>query len=276
MFEKRNHFFKRARHEGFKYVLIMESKTVIITGASAGIGKATAQLLIEQPNHLHLIARRPEKIRGWIDQMPSSKVKATFEVHQLDVSDKKQVDEFYENLRNEGATIHILINNAGFAKGVDQTLTSNPQDWQDMMQTNFFGAYYMAQQAIPMMPKNAGSRILNVGSIAGFQAYPGGGGYCASKFAMRAMTQSLRLELLEDGIGVSSIDPGMIETDFSIARLGDEDKAKNVYEGFTPLTAQDIAEMIVFMVTRPKHVNIDQLVTMPTAQGSAYHVNRKN
>ncbi|MCB1197055.1 MAG: SDR family NAD(P)-dependent oxidoreductase [Deltaproteobacteria bacterium] len=253
----------------------IESKTILITGASTGIGKATAQKLMEQPHHLLLLARRKEKILDWIDQIPPSQIKATFEIYALDVSCKEDVDAFFEQLEHDLITLHVLVNNAGFAKGIDTVRNASAQDWQDMMQTNFFGAFYMAQQALKLMPRHAGSRIINVGSIAGLQAYAKGGGYCASKFSLRALTQTLRNELLEDGIGVGSIDPGLVETEFSKVRLGDDVKAKQVYQGMTPLFAEDIAEMIAFMISRPPHVNIDQLVTMPTAQASAHYVFRK-
>ncbi|MCB0271930.1 MAG: SDR family NAD(P)-dependent oxidoreductase [Bdellovibrionales bacterium] len=253
----------------------MSSKTIIITGASAGIGRAIGEMLVQDDHHLYLLARRTDKIEAWIDQIPPSKIKATVEIHQIDVSRQEDVDSFFDQLVSEGASINVLINNAGFAAGKDPVKLATMQDWQSMMQTNFFGAFWVAKRTLPLMPKHAGSRIINVGSIAGLQGYPGGGGYCASKFALKAFSQTLRLELLEDGIGVTSIEPGLVETEFSMVRLGDEQKAKDVYQGMKPLTAKDIASMIYFVTNLPEHVNVESLVTMPMAQASVFHVQRK-
>lgn len=250
------------------------SQTFIITGASSGIGQALAQELIQIDCHLHLLARRKEKILAWIDAMSASSIKATFEVHAVDVSQAKQVHAFFDDLEQEGCRLQALINNAGFAAGVDHIQDAKYEDWMAMLQTNFMGAFVCAQRAIALMPEHIGARIINIGSIAGLQGYPGGGGYCASKFSLRALTQTLRLELLPKGIGVTSIDPGLVETNFSQVRLEDANKAKAVYQGLKPLVAQDIAEMILFVLSRPAHVNIDQIVTMPMAQASAFHVHR--
>lgn len=252
----------------------MNAQTILITGASTGIGKATAQILMKENHHLFLVSRRPEVIHAWIDTMDTARIKATFEVPALDVSDPQAVDDFFDKRRQEHTTLHTLINNAGFAKGIDHVKNASWQDWDAMMKTNFLGAMKVAQGALDLMPKHAGSRIINVGSIAGLQGYPGGGGYCGSKFALKALSQTLRLELLEHGIGVTSIEPGLVETQFSNVRLQDEQKAKDVYKGMTPLTATDVAKMIVFVMAQPPHVNIDTLVTMPTAQASAFHVHR--
>ncbi len=248
----------------------------MITGASSGIGQALATQLLAQEGHLLLLARRKQKILDWIDALRPAAIKATYEVHTVDVSDVQQVTAFFDDLEGEGRPLHALVNNAGFAAGVDGVEDAKYEDWLAMMQTNFMGAFACSQRAIALMPHHAGARIINVGSIAGLQAYPGGGGYCASKFSLRALTQTLRLELLPKGIGVTSIDPGLVETQFSQVRLGDPVKAKAVYEGLQPLVAEDIAEMILFALSRPAHVNIDQLVTMPMAQASAFHVHRES
>lgn len=250
------------------------AKTILITGASSGIGKACAKELLMFNHHLILTSRRKSVIQEWVDLLDQEKIKATFEIDTLDVTQGKQVDQFFDGLEKEGVVLHGLINNAGFAKGTDRIKDADRKDWQEMMDTNFLGAFHVAKRSIALMPKHQGARIINIGSIAGLQAYPGGGGYCASKFALKALTQTLRFELLEMGIGVTSIDPGLVDTNFSQVRFQDLEKAKKVYEGLEPLHAQDIAEMVLFVLSRPAHVNIDQMVTMPLAQAGPFHIVR--
>lgn len=251
-------------------------KTVLITGASSGIGQACAELLAKEGYHLLLCARRLNRL-----EILKKNLNATYpDVHihcfELDVRDSEQVQSQINGLPEEWKTIHILINNAGLSQGLDPIQDGDVGDWDRMIDTNVKGLLYVSKAVIPLLDSENGAHIVNIGSIAGKEVYPNGNVYCATKHAVDALTKAMRIDLLAQGIKVTSIDPGMVETEFSEVRFhGDKDRAKNVYLGVQPLSGTDIAETILFVITRPAHVNINDLLIMPTAQATGTIVNRK-
>ena len=248
----------------------MKNTTVLITGASSGIGLASARIFARQGSNLVLFARRIEKlneIKVELEKQYSKK----FNVNQVDVRNKTQIEEVTKDL----PPIDILINNAGLAKGIEKIQDGVWDKWEQMIDTNIKGLLAMTRALVPKMIERNKGHIINIGSIAGHETYPGGNVYNATKFAVFALTKAIRQDLHGYNIRCSSVDPGMVETEFSIVRLDDEQKAKKVYEGFEPLHPEDIAETIYFVASRPPHVNIQNVVIMPQAQASATIVNRK-
>ncbi|SIS39623.1 NADP-dependent 3-hydroxy acid dehydrogenase YdfG [Zobellia uliginosa] len=248
------------------------NKTVLITGATSGIGRATAILFAVQGFRLVLCGRRQERLDALEVELGKN-----CEVHTLnfDVRDKDAVFEAIGSLPKEFSQIDILVNNAGNAHGLDPIDEGNIDDWDAMIDINVKGLLYVSKAIIPNMVERRSGHIINIGSTAGKEVYPKGNVYCASKHAVDALTKGMRMDLNPYGIKVGSINPGAVETEFSNVRFkGDDDKADSVYEGFDPLLPQDIAEIIHFVVTRPYHVNIADLVVMPTAQASATILNR--
>jgi len=248
-------------------------KTVLITGATSGIGQATAKLFAEKKYNLIITGRRNGKL---IELKNTLSKKVKVEILNFDVQNKiavyNAIDSLPDNLKN----IDILINNAGLALGLSKIQDGNENDWEQMIDTNIKGVLYITKKVSQLMIKNNSGHIVNIGSIAGKEVYPFGNVYCATKHAVDALTKGMRIDLLENNIKVTSIDPGMVDTEFSTVRFhGDKQKANNVYKGFTPLYAEDIAETILFVVTRPPHVNINDLLIMPTAQANAVTVNKK-
>ncbi len=253
----------------------LKNKIVLITGASAGIGEACAYAFAKEGANLILTARRIdklEKIKEDIEENHSVKVLAL----NLDVSKRNEVISTLNNLDDEWVNIDILVNNAGLGRGLNKLHEDNPDGWDEMIDTNVKGLLIVTKEVVKTMVRRKRGHVINIGSIAGHQAYPGGSVYCATKHAVRAITESLRMEMLENNIKVSTIDPGMVETEFSEVRFyGDKEKAKNVYKGLKPLSGEDIAESIIFCATRPKHVNINEIVIMPSAQATAMMAHRK-
>lgn len=247
----------------------------LITGATSGIGRATAKLLAAHNYDVIITGRRGELL----GELEENIIKSTgAEVYSLvfDVQDKDQVDQAIDSLPEDWKNIAVLINNAGLSAGLEPLNEGSIDDWNRMIDTNVKGLLYITKRVSNLMIENKTGHIINVSSIAGKEAYANGSVYCATKFAVEAITKSMRLDFLKHNIKVGSISPGMVETEFSIVRFhGDEERAANVYKGFTPLFAEDIAETILFMVTRPAHVNIDDVLIMPTAQGFTRDVNRK-
>ena len=247
----------------------------LITGATSGIGRATAKLLAAHNYDVIITGRRSELL----GELEENIIKSTgAEVYSLvfDIRDKDQVDQAIDALPDEWKNIALLINNAGLSAGLEPLNEGSIDDWNRMIDTNVKGLLYITKKVSNLMIENRIGHIINVSSIAGKEAYANGSVYCATKFAVDAITKSMRLDFLRKNIRVGSISPGMVETEFSIVRFhGDEEKAANVYKGFTPLFAEDIAETILFMATRPAHVNIDDILIMPTAQGFTRDVNRK-
>lgn len=249
-------------------------KTILITGASAGIGEACARAFAAEGHDLVLVARRLERVKALAAALAkASHVSAT--ALELDVSSRAAVDSFVNANAALLARVNVLVNNAGLAKGFDVMQDASLDDWEAMIDTNVKGLLYMTRALLPGFIKRADGHIVNLGSVAGHIVYPKGNIYCATKFAVHALTQALRLDLNGTGVRVSEISPGMVETDFSKTRMGDEARAKAVYAGMTPLTGADIADAVAWCVSRPKHINIQEIVLYPTDQASPTVVSRK-
>ncbi len=254
----------------------LKNKTILITGASSGIGAACAAKFAESGARLLLCSRRIEKLNELAAQLQS---KYNIEVHafQLDVSQHIKVVEALKSLPTNWNIVDVLINNAGLAAGLDTIQDASIQDWEEMINTNIKGLLYVTKEILPqMLDKNSG-HIINIGSVAGHYVYPKGAVYCATKHAVNALSSGLRMDLFGTRIRVSSIDPGAVETNFSLVRFkGDEKRAASVYEGMEPLTPEDVADAVLYCATRPQHVNVSEVIIMPTDQASATMVSRKN
>ncbi|HEY9171061.1 MAG TPA: SDR family NAD(P)-dependent oxidoreductase [Verrucomicrobiae bacterium] len=259
----------------------LKDKWVLITGASSGFGAAAAKAFGAAGAKLLLGARRIEKL----EQVAAEARKAgASEAHLrgLDVSRTLSVEQFMSwagelirNSKSESRALHVLVNNAGGAHGLDPVAEGKDADWETMLQTNVLGILRMTRAALPLMLPSPGGAIINIGSIAGREAYAGGAAYCAAKAGELQITRALRLELIGTGLRVCSIDPGLAETEFSLVRFkGDAARAKKVYEGLQPLTAEDIAETILWVAARPAHVCIDELLIKPTAQAAMHKIHR--
>ena len=250
------------------------SGTVLITGASAGIGEATARAFAAAGARLVLTARRRERLEALAAEL--SQAHGT-ECHllPLDVRDRDGVQAAIGGLPVEWAAIDVLVNNAGLARGTDKVQAGDPVEWDEVLQTNVNGLLYVTRAVTPGMVERGRGHVINLGSVAGHEVYPGGAVYCATKHAVGAVTKGLRMDLLGTGLRVSTVDPGMVETDFSVVRFrGDQERADNVYRNMTPLTPADIADTIVWVATRPPHVNVDEIIIKPTDQASATLVHR--
>ncbi|MDZ8031752.1 SDR family oxidoreductase [Nostoc sp. DedSLP04] len=253
----------------------LQNQIILITGASSGIGTACAKIFAGAGAKLILAARRLERLQQLADTL--SKDFST-EIHllQLDVRDRHAVESAIANLPPAWSNIDILINNAGLSRGLDKLHEGSFQDWEDMIDTNVKGLLYVSRYVVPGMVSRDRGHVVNLGSIAGHQTYPGGNVYCATKAAVRAISEGLKQDLLGTQVRVTSVDPGMVETEFSEVRFhGDAERANKVYQGVTPLTADDVADVIFFCVTRSPHVNINEVVLMPVDQASATLVNRR-
>lgn len=251
----------------------MNKKIALITGATSGIGKATAQLFAKNGVILVLCGRRKEKLEALKNEL-----NPFTNVHTLafDVRDKITVFEKIENLSGAFKNIDILINNAGNAHGLDTFQDGDIDDWDAMIDGNVKGLLYVSKAVLPQMLNRKHGHIINIGSTAGKEVYPKGNVYCASKYAVDAITQGMQIDLNGKGIKVGSINPGMVATSFSEVRFkGDTQKSEKVYQGFTPLQAQDVADIIWFAVTRPAHVNIADLTVMCLDQASSTVVNKE-
>ncbi|MCH9661980.1 MAG: SDR family NAD(P)-dependent oxidoreductase [Bacteroidetes bacterium] len=250
-----------------------KTKIALITGATSGIGKATAQLFASHGIHVILCGRRQERLKELESQLSSMT-----QVHTLnfDVRNREQVLEQIESLPSPFSEIDILINNAGNAHGLDSIHEGSIDDWDAMIDINVKGLLYVSKAIIPKMIARNSGHIINIGSTAGKEVYPNGNVYCASKHAVDAINQGMRLDLNGKGIRVGAVNPGLVETEFSEVRFkGDTERAANVYRNFTPLLPSDIADIIWFAVTRPPHVNIADLTVMCLDQASSTIVNKK-
>jgi len=250
-------------------------KIALITGATSGIGKAIAQILALNGYDLIITGRREELLNNLSE---SIRKETESEVITLcfDVRDLSQVEKAIDSLTGKWKNVDLLINNAGLAVGLEPVNSGVVDDWERMIDTNVKGLLYVSRKISSQMVARESGHIINLSSIAGREVYANGAVYCGSKHAVEAITKAMRIELLPFGIKVSSISPGMVDTEFSTVRFkGDKERADNVYKGLTPLYAQDIAEAILFMATRPKHVNIDELVIKPTDQASARDYRRR-
>ena len=248
-------------------------KTALITGATSGIGKATAEIFAKQGFNLVLCGRRQDRLEELKEKLGQS-----VEIHTLnfDVRDRDAVFAAVESLPKAFAQIDILVNNAGNAHGLDHIDKGSIDDWEAMLDINVKGLLYMSKAILPQMVERKAGHIINIGSTAGKEVYPNGNVYCASKHAVDAINQGMRIDLNAYGIRVGAVNPGLVQTEFSDVRFkGDTDKASKVYQGFQPLKPEDIADIILFVVTRPYHVNIADLVVMPTAQASSTIVKKE-
>ena len=253
----------------------LQDKWVLITGASSGFGAGAAHRFGAEGAKLLLGARREDRLKEVVAQSLKAGAKEAH-AHFLDVSQTSSVEAFVQWAKRHTTKIDVLINNAGGAKGLDKVAEAKDEDWEFMVQTNILGVLRMTRACLPLMTNNPGSIIINIGSIAGRVAYEGGAAYCAAKAGELKITQALRLELSGTGVRVSTVDPGLAETEFSIVRFkGDTERAKKVYEGVEPLTAEDIAETLVWIASRPPHVNIDELLIKCTDQAAIHKVHRR-
>lgn len=255
--------------------IISTPKTALITGATSGIGEATAIRLASEGWRLILTGRRQERLDSLCNLIHD-----TYQVAILplifDVKSKEQTTRTLRSLPTEWQAIDLLLNNAGLASGLEPIQEGDFLDWEKMIDTNIKGLLYVTREIAPLMIKHKKGHIINIGSIAGKQVYPNGGVYCATKHAVDALSQGMRLDLVRYGIKVTQICPGAVETEFSEVRFhGDKTRAKAVYNGFTPLTASDIADTISYVVNLPEHVCINDLVIMPKAQASAFITHRE-
>lgn len=245
-------------------------KTALITGATSGIGRATAEVLAQSGYRIVACGRRHDRLQELIDTWGQ-------QIHPLvfDVRDRKAVEEAVASIPEAFRPVRVLVNNAGNAHGLDPIQSGNPDDWDAMIDINVKGLLYVTRAVLPMLLEAGDGHIINIGSTAGKEVYPRGNVYCASKHAVDALNQGMRIDLNEAGIRVGAINPGLVETEFSQVRFkGDTGRAEQVYKGFQPLTPEDIAEIIAFTLSRPPHVNLTDLVVMPTAQASSTIVRR--
>jgi 3-hydroxy acid dehydrogenase / malonic semialdehyde reductase len=253
----------------------IQNQIVLITGASSGIGAACARAFAEAGAKLILAARRIDRLESLAADL-TEKYSAQVHLVQLDVSDRTQVESTLSALPNSWRTVDILINNAGLSRGLDKLHEGSIQDWEEMIDTNVKGLLYMTRALVPGMVERGQGHVINIGSIAGHQTYPNGNVYCATKAAVRALSEGLKMDLLGTPVRVSAVDPGMVETEFSEVRFhGDTERASKVYQGLTPLTPEDVADTILFCATRPAHVNISEVLLVPTEQASATLVYRQ-
>jgi 3-hydroxy acid dehydrogenase/malonic semialdehyde reductase len=252
-------------------------KSICITGASSGIGWASAVALAKSNpgSQFFLGARRLDRLQQLAKQL-REEYRCQAHAIALDLAKEESIREFCDAIRKQVSSVDILLNNGGGAHGLHTVADGDLLDWHTMMDVNFFGALLMTKHLIPGMIEQRCGHIINLGSIAAQNAYEGGSVYCASKAALLALTKTLKLELNGKNIRVSSIDPGLVETDFSMVRFkGDQQRATKVYEGLKPLTAEDIADIVCFVANAPAHVNVDQIIVTPTAQATVYKTHRE-
>lgn len=255
--------------------LSLRGKWILITGASSGFGAAAAHAFAGAGAKLLLGARRMEKLTAVARACLAAGAPAS-EYHALDVASTASVEAYLNWVRGVTTEVHVLVNNAGGAHGIDTVANAKDADWEAMFESNVLGLLRMTRATLPLIPHDAGASIINIGSIAGRVAYEGGAAYCAAKAGELQISRALRLELSGTGIRVATIDPGLAETEFSVVRFkGDKARAKKVYEGMTPLSAEDIAETILWVATRPSHVNIDELLIKPVDQAAIHKVHRR-
>ncbi|NVO02722.1 MAG: SDR family NAD(P)-dependent oxidoreductase [Bacteroidetes bacterium] len=243
-------------------------KIALITGATSGIGKATALKFAENNYDIIITGRRTEKLEELASEIEKT---SNSKVLQLcfDVRNKQEVEDSLQSIPENWKKINVLVNNAGLAVGLNTIQEGEVDDWERMIDTNVKGLLYVSRTILPMMIENGFGHVINIGSIAGKEAYANGNVYCATKFAVDALTKTMRIDVLKHGIKVTAIHPGAVETEFSLVRFkGNAEIAKNVYNGFTPLKGEDVADAVFYAANLPLHVNINEIVIMPTAQAS--------
>ena len=242
------------------------TRHVVVTGASSGIGAACARAFARLGDRLSLGARRTDRL--------AAAAKDALH-HPLDVTKPASVERFLAAAVAANGPIDVLVNNAGLARGVEKIAEGTGEAWREMIETNVLGLLEVTRRVLPQMLERKAGHVVVIGSIAGHKAYASGGVYCGSKRALQPICEAIRMETLGSGIRVTSVDPGLVETEFSLVRFrGDGDRAAKIYQDTRPLTAEDVAECVVFAVTRPPHVNLDTIVVMPTDQASPQQVHR--
>lgn len=250
-------------------------KIALVTGATAGIGMAVAEILAEKGYNLIITGRRKDLLDGLKNEL-GIKYKSDVLALSFDVRNRHQTEEAINNLPNTWKNIDVLINNAGLSLGLTPIQEGMVEDWDQMIDTNIKGLLYITRKVTPLMVKKGNGHIVNISSIAAKELYEGGNVYCATKHAVDALTKGMRIDLVKHNIKVTSISPGMVETEFSVVRFkGDKARAGKVYEGLIPLNADDVAEAVWFALSRPAHVNINDMLIMPTAQANINTVVRK-
>ncbi len=251
------------------------NKIAMITGATAGIGKATAYKFAKEHYNLILTGRRAAILEEVSKDLEQTYGIAVYKM-VLDVRDNNEVEKQIKALPDAWKKIDVLLNNAGLAVGLNPIQDGLIEDWERMIDTNIKGLLYVSRAISPLMIKNEKGHIVNIGSIAGRDAYPNGNVYCGTKAAVDSITRGMRIDLLKHGIKVTLIEPGAVETEFSVVRFkGDQEKADNVYKGFTPLKAEDIADAVYYVCSLPQHVNINDMLIMPTSQAAATIIDKK-
>lgn len=244
---------------------------VLITGASSGIGRACAEAFAAAGASVVLAARRLDRL-----QRVAAGLDASVHLLELDVRDRAAVEQAIASLPGEWAQIDVLVNNAGLAAGLEPLQDGDPDDWDRMVDTNVKGLLYVTRAVVPGMVARGRGHVINIGSIAGHETYPNGAVYCATKAAVDRITTGLRLDVLGTGVKVSTVDPGMVETEFSVVRFhNDQQRASEVYAGVQPLSAEDIAETVVWVASRPPHVQVTEVIVLASAQASATRVHRE-
>jgi len=252
----------------------LKNEVVFITGASSGIGAACARAFSGQGTRLLLAARRIDRLDAMVPELENAGA-GEVRTLELDVRDATAVGEAVQMLPDGWKAIEVLVNNAGLSRGLDKLHEGRIGDWEEMIDTNVKGLLHVDRAVVPLMTARGRGTVVHIGSIAGRQVYPGGNVYCASKFAVRAITEGLRIDLLGTGVRVTSVDPGLVETEFSQVRFhGDHERAEAVYRGLTPLTGDDIAEIVVFAATRADHVDIAEVLVLPVDQAGANFLHR--
>ncbi len=250
----------------------LDGRTACITGASSGIGSACAERFAAAGCRLLLVARRAERLARLAERLGKTEVR----VLPLDVRDRAMVRGAFAALPPVWRAVDVLVNNAGLARGLGPLHEGEIDDWEEMVDTNLKGLLYVTRAVLPQMVERGRGHVVNIGSIAGHEVYPGGNVYCASKHAVAALTRAVGIDLLGTGVRVSTVDPGMVETEFSLVRFhGDERRSDAVYRGLEPLRAEDVADAVMFCATRPPHANVREMVLMPSAQATAVHVHRE-
>jgi len=254
----------------------LKDARVLVTGASSGIGRSCAAKFAEAGAKLLITARRRDRIDVLAGEL-KGKYHTDCLTMELDIRDRKTVEKAFANLPKEWETIDILVNNAGLSRGLDKLHEGKIDDWEEMIDTNIKGLLYVSRAVIPGMVARKRGTIINIGSIAGHEVYPRGNVYAATKHAVDALTKGMRLDLVDTPVRVCTVDPGLVETEFSMVRFrGDKEKAKAVYQNLEPLSPDDIADAVVFCATRPQHVQIAEMIVLPTAQASTTLVHRRN
>jgi NADP-dependent 3-hydroxy acid dehydrogenase YdfG len=253
----------------------LASQVVFVTGASSGIGRACARAFAQERARLLVAARRARRLgelAGELASLGATEVRTL----ELDVRDARAVSRAIEDLPEPWKAIEVLVNNAGLSRGLEPLHQGRLEDWEEMIDTNLRGLLHVDRAVVPLMLARARGTIVHIGSIAGRQVYPGGNVYCATKHAVRALTDALRLDLLGTGVRVCSVDPGLVATEFGVVRFhGDEARAAAAYRGMTPLAGDDVAEVVRFVATRPPHVTVAEVLVLPADQASATHVHRQ-